>query len=169
MKRRIFFYKIWPCFFSIQILTRCIFSIQKLTPNELVFEYRVMLFKKARKMQNVSFQRSKKNQNVIFWMQRFFQNLTVWKIFISKSNARYFFQSKIWRVVKLLNQNRTLSQNFVSKSDVLFFFETWHVVNYFNFKICFSNQIVFSDFRWTIIKVLPTSNNKLLANDDSLG
>ena len=58
-------------------------------------------------MQNMSFSRSKMNQNVIFWMQTFFQNLTCPKIFNSKSNALYFFQSKIWRFVKLLNQNLT--------------------------------------------------------------
>ena len=45
-----------------------------------------------------------KNQNVILWMQKFFQYLTFWKTFQSESNAAYFFQSQIWRVVKFLYQ-----------------------------------------------------------------
>ena len=74
-------------------------------------------FEKARKLQHMSFSRSKLNRNLIFWMQTIFQNLTCWKIFISKSNALYFFQFKIWRVVKTSNQNLTRCKNFNSKSD----------------------------------------------------
>ena len=52
------------------------------------------------------------------------QNLTWWKIFNSKSNALYFFQSKIWRVLKPLNQNLTRCENLVSKSDGLEIFNS---------------------------------------------
>ena len=72
-----------------------------------IFNSKICFLRKVPKMQNMSFSRSKMNQNVIFWMQTFFQNLTSPKIFNSKSNALYFFQSKIWRFVKLLNQNLT--------------------------------------------------------------
>ena len=70
-------------------------------------------------MQNMSFSRSKKNQNVIFWMPTFFQNVTCPNFFNSKSNALYFFQSKIWRFVKLFNQNLTGFEIFTPKSDAL--------------------------------------------------
>ena len=56
----------------------------------------------------MSTSRGKKNQGVIFWVQRFFQILTGLKILNSKSNALCFFQSKIWRVVKVLFQSLTL-------------------------------------------------------------
>ena len=46
-------------------------------------------------MENASFSLSEKNQNLISWMERSFQNLTSLKNFISKSDALYFFQSKI--------------------------------------------------------------------------
>ena len=65
------------------------------------FQFKFMLFRKARKMQNMSFSRSKENQNVIFLDANIFQILTSRKIFNSKSNALYLFQSKIWRVVFL--------------------------------------------------------------------
>ena len=65
-------------------------------------------------------------------MQTVFQNLTWRKIFNSKSDALYFFQSKIWRVAKILNHNLTLSVFSNSKSDTL-----WK----FLFKICFSNHL----------------------------
>ena len=75
-------------------------------------------FWKSTKNANMSFSRNEKNQNVIFWLQTFFQNLICRKVFNSKSNA-YFFQSKIWRVVKPLNQNLTRCEILVSKSDAL--------------------------------------------------
>ena len=69
-------------------------------------------------MQNISFSWSKKNQNV-FLDANIFSKAEMSKIFTSKTNALYFFQSKIWRVVKLLNQNLTRCGNFVSKSDAI--------------------------------------------------
>ena len=53
-------------------------------------------------MQNMSFSRSEKNQNVIFLDAKIFQNLSCRKMFNSKSNALYLFQTKIWRVIKFL-------------------------------------------------------------------
>ena len=93
-------------FFSIPNLTRCK-TFKSKNDAYWIFKFKIMLFKKAPKMQNKSFLRSKTNQNVIFWMQTYFQNLTCPKFFYSKSNALYFFQSKIWRVVNLLNRNLT--------------------------------------------------------------
>ena len=68
-------------------------------------------------MQYMSFSRSKKNQNVTFLDANIFQNLTCQKSFNSKSNALFFFQSKIWRVVKTSNQNLTRWENFNAESD----------------------------------------------------
>ena len=51
-------------------------------------------------------------------MQTFFQNLTCPKFFNSKSNALYFFQSKIWRFVKLLIKIWRVFK---------FFFKIWRV------------------------------------------
>ena len=74
-------------------------------------------FWKSTKRQFMSFWRSKKNQNVICCIEIFVHNLKCWITFTSKSNALYFFQYKIWRVVSFLNQNLTICENFVSKSD----------------------------------------------------
>ena len=57
------------------------------------------------------------NQDVIFWMQTFFQNLTCQNFFNSNSNALYFFQSNIWRFLKVLNQTLTRFEIFFPKSD----------------------------------------------------
>ena len=84
-------------------------------------------------MQNMSFSRSKKYQNVIFLDANIFQNLTCRKIFNSKSNALYFFQFKIWRVVKTSKQNRrvvkilyhnlTSFKTFSTNSDIYIVFQ----------------------------------------------
>ena len=86
-------------------------------------------------MQKMSSSRCKKNQNVIFLDAKFFQYLTCRKVFNSKSNALYFFQSNIWRVVKTSNQNLRRFENFNSKSDKFqnFFSEIW-------FLSCFSDS-----------------------------
>ena len=82
------------------------------------FEFKIMLFRKAPKIQSKSFSRSKLNHNVIFWMQTIFWNLTCWKSFNSKSNALYFS-------IQIL----TLCKTFKSKSDAFwnFYFEIWRV------------------------------------------
>ena len=41
------------------------------------------------------------------------------KFFNTKSNALYFFESQIWRFVKLYDQNLTRFEIFISKSDAL--------------------------------------------------
>ena len=82
------------------------------------FQFKILPFKKALKMQNMSFSRSKKNQNVIFWMQTFFQNLTRPIFSNSKSNTLYFFQSKTLHFVKLFNRSLTCFD---------FFFKIWRV------------------------------------------
>ena len=111
-------------FFQNENMTRSLrfwkcFSLNRKSDAYWNFQFKFMLFKKAPKMQNMSFSRSKKNQNVIFWMPTFFQNLKCPKIYNSKSNALYFFQSKIWRFVKLYNQNLTGFEIFIPKSDAL--------------------------------------------------
>ena len=108
-------------------------------------------------MQELSFSRNKMNPNLFFWMQTFFQNLTSRKIFDSKSNALYFFQTKMWRVVKLLNQNLTRC---------IFLFQNLTRCNFLYSKSAF--QIDFLDSPWNITKMLPTKKNDLLENDDSL-
>ena len=115
-------------------MTRCIFLYSK-SVTYRKFQFKIMLFKKARKMQNMSFSRSKRSQNVIFLDANIFQNLTCRKNSNSKSNAMYFFQFKIWRVVKTSNQNLTRWENFSSKSDKLqnFFSKIW-------FLSCFSGS-----------------------------
>ena len=72
-----------------------------------------------------------------------------WKVWTT-----LFFQSKIWRVVNILNQNLMRCIIFISKSDTLYRFLS---------KICFSLCI----FRFSLnfIKLLPTSKNDLLEND----
>ena len=69
---------------QIQNLTRCIFWIQNLT---------------RRKTYNL------KSHALCFFLS--IQNSTSCKTFISKSEAWYFFQFKIWHVVKVLVQNLT--------------------------------------------------------------
>ena len=105
-------------FFSIPNLTRCK-SFKSKSDAFWNFQFKIMLVRKAAKMQNRSFSRIKLNQNKIFWMQTIFQNLTCPKFFNSKSNVLYFFQSKIWRFVKLFNQNLTGFEIFTPKSDAL--------------------------------------------------
>ena len=95
-KRKKIYFKIWRVvFFPVKICRVVVFfnSIQNLTRNEF-FLYKIMLFKKARNLQNMSFSWSKMNQNVIFWKRKIFQNLRCRKIFDSKSNALYFFSNQ---------------------------------------------------------------------------
>ena len=65
-----------------------------------------MLFKKAQKMQNMSFSRCKKNQNVIFLDANIFQNLTGGKNFNSKSDRFPKFSEKFdfYLVFKVLTE-----------------------------------------------------------------
>ena len=70
-------------------------------------------------MQNMSFHGAKRARTWFFGCKRFFKNPACRKIFNSKSNALYFFQSKKWGILKLLNQNLTRCENFVSKSVAL--------------------------------------------------
>ena len=136
-------------------------AVKPLNQNLTRFEnshFKIMLYKKAPKMQLMSFSRSKINQNVVFWMQTFFQNLRCRKFFKSKSNASYLFQSKIWRFVKLCNHFLMRFEIFSSNSDTLgnlnsksdkfrkFFSEIW-------FLSCFSG----SD--WMMIISVNVNNN----------
>ena len=76
-----------------------------------------VLFKNARKTQNLRILLGKLNQNVIFCVQKFFQNLLPKFNFFSKI---MFFKNiflKIWRVVKILIQNLTRCKKFISKFD----------------------------------------------------
>ena len=66
-----------------------------------------------------------------------------------------FFKAKIWRVVKTLFQNLTRC--------------VFCLKNLTRCKFLISVfQIILSDFRWFNIKLLPTSNNTLLENDNGL-
>ena len=70
-------------------------------------------------MQKNSFSRSKMKQNVIFCMQKFFKTWHV-PVFLIQNLTRFiFFQSKIWRFVKLFDQNLMRFEIFISKSDAL--------------------------------------------------
>ena len=105
-------------FFPIANLTRCkTFNSKSDAFWKVSFQNHA--FKKAPKGQNISLSRSKMNENVIFWMQKFFRKLTCPKFNNSKSNALYFFQSKIWRFVRLFHQNLTCFEIFISKADAL--------------------------------------------------
>ena len=104
-------------FFSIPNLTRCK-KFKSKSDAFWNFQFKIMLFRKATKMQNKSFSRINMNQNMISWMQTIFQNLTCPKFFNSKYNGSYFFQSKTWRFVKLFNKNLTRFE---------FFFKNWRV------------------------------------------
>ena len=83
-------------FFSIPNLMRCKYFKSK-SEAYWNFQFKILPFKKALKMQNMSFSRSKMNQNVFFWMQTFFktwhvqifsiQNLTHCIYFSRKSYA----------------------------------------------------------------------------------
>ena len=131
-------------FFQSQIRRVVNLSNWNLTRFE-IFISKLCVFKKAAKMQNMSFWRSKMNQNVIFWMQTFFQNLTRPNFFNSKSNTLYFFQSKTLRFVKLFNrnlmryefffQNLTRRKNWIQNLTIfkILFSEIW-------FLSCFSSS-----------------------------
>ena len=113
------------CIFSFQNLTRCIFFNSKsVTYRKL--QFKIMLFKTARKMKNMSFSRSKKNQNVIFLHANIFQNLTCRKVFKSNSNALFFKIQNLTGCIFSF-QNLTRCENFKSKCDALskFQFKNW--------------------------------------------
>ena len=114
------------------------------------------ILKNARRMQKMSFSQSKVYQNVIFCMQTIVQDLRCQKIFNTESTALYFFQSKIWRVVKLLNQTVTRC---------IFNFNIWHVVKLFIQNLLFKS--LFQILAETFSKC-STSKNKLLDTDDGL-
>ena len=96
-------------FFSIPNPARCKTFISK-SDAFWKFQFKIMLFGKAPKMQNMSFSRSKIIQKVTFCMQNFFktwhveifliQNLTRCIFFSPKSDALLNLQIKLWRVLK---------------------------------------------------------------------
>ena len=82
--------------------------------------FKIVLFKSARKTQNLRILRSKLNQNVIFCVQNFFKIVLFKNYFffkIMRFKNKVFF--KIWRNVKILIRNLTRRKNFSSKSDAL--------------------------------------------------
>ena len=96
-----------------------------------------------------------------FGCKHFVQNLTCRKKFNSQPNALCFFQSKIWRNVKLLNQNLTPSENFVSKSDALEDF----VENLTSFKTFFPKSDFFFVFQvltesWYLLSTFKPTKRK---------
>ena len=67
-------------------------------------------------MLNLSFSRSKLNQNVIFECKQFFKFWQEENFLIQNLTRCIFFQSKIWRVVKLSNKNLMRCIFFILKS-----------------------------------------------------
>ena len=104
-------------FFSIPNPTRCK-SFKSKFDAYWNFQFKIMLLKKHQKSKKTRF-RGVKWTKSDFLHANFFQNLTCRTFFNSKSNALYFFQSKIWRFVKPSNQNLTRLESFISKSDAL--------------------------------------------------
>ena len=81
------------------------------------FNWKSCFLKKHEKCKICRFHGVKITKTWFFWMQTFCKIWHVEKFCISKSNSLYFFQSKIWLVVKTSNQNLTRCENFNSKSD----------------------------------------------------
>ena len=129
-----FLFKIWlDEKVSFQNLTHCIFFQFKIWQVMKCSNSKSCFLKKLEKCKICRFYQVKRTKTWFFGCKPFFRNLTCRKFFNSKSNALYFFQATIWRVVKLLNQNLTRCENFVPKSNALYFFylKIWHVVKLF--------------------------------------
>ena len=107
-------------------------------------------------MRKTSFLMSKMNQTVIFLDRSIFQNLTCWNIFDSKTNALYFFQTKIWRLVNFLNENPTCCIIFILNSNTLY---------NLLFEICFSNRL----FRFSLNFYQTATNYQLVGKWRQLG
>ena len=144
-------------FFSIRNQTRCK-SFESKSDAYWNFQLKILPFKKAPKMQNMSFSRSKMKQNLIFWMETFFQNLTRPNFFNSKSNTLYFFQSKTLRFVKLFNRKLTRFELFFQN---LSRWKNW-IQNLTIFKILFSEiwyLSCFSSSDWMMTFSVNVNNN----------
>ena len=125
-------YDLENAFFSIPNPMRCKYFKSK-SDAYWNLQFKILPFKKALKMQNMSFSRSKKNQNVIFWMQTIFQNLTSPNFFNSKSDTLYFFQPKTLRFVKLFNRILTRFDFFLKIWRVRKIeFKIWQILNFFS-------------------------------------
>ena len=126
-------FKVWQVVNFLTLnLTRCIFSIQTPSPKEN-FNSKSCILKKHEKRKLYRFHGVKRSKTWFFGWKQFFQNLTCRKILNSKSNALYFFQSKIWRVVKPLNQNLGSFQTFSPISEFYLVFqvltEWWYLLS----------------------------------------
>ena len=120
-------------------------------------QFKILPFKKALKMQNMSFSQSKMNQNVIFRMQTIFQYLTRPSFFNSKCNTLFFFRSKTLRFVKLFNRNLTRFEFFfkicrVGKIE----FKTWQFLKFFSPKSDFYLVFQVLTERWLFLSTLIT-------------
>ena len=80
-------------FFSIPNLMRCKYFKSK-SEAYWNFQFKILPFKKALKMQNMSFSRSKMNQNVFFWMQTFFKTWHVQIFSIQNLTHCIYFSRK---------------------------------------------------------------------------
>ena len=144
-------------FFSIPNPTRCKYFKSK-SDAYWNFQFKILPFKKALKMQNMSFSQSKRNQNVIFRMQTIFQNLTRPNFFNSKSNTLYFFRSKTLRFVKLFIRNLTRFEFFFQN---LPRWKNW-IQNLTIFKILFTEiwfLSCFSSSDWKMTFSVNVDNN----------
>ena len=110
-------------YFLIRNLKRCIFLNSNYDasyflilnqPRKENFNSKSCFLKKHEKAKICRFHGVKRTKTWFFLDANNFQNLTCRKNFNSKSNALYFFQSKIWRVVRTSNQNLTSCENFNS-------------------------------------------------------
>ena len=120
-------------------------------------QFKILPFKKALKMQNMSFSQSKMNQNVIFRMQTIFQYLTRPNFLNSKCNTLFFFRSKTLRFVKLFNRNLTRFEFFfkicrVGKIE----FKTWQFLKFFSPKSDFYLVFQVLTERWLFLSTLIT-------------
>ena len=103
-------------FFKFRIWRAVFLSNQNLSHKEN-FNSKSCFLKKHKKCKICRFHGVKSIKTWFFRMQTFFKIWHVENFFNSKSNALYFFQSKIWRVVTTSNQNLTRCETFNSKSD----------------------------------------------------
>ena len=105
-------------FFHSQIRRDVNLLNQNLTRFE-IFHFKIMLFKWHQKCKLCRFHGVKWTKTWFFGCKHFFKIGQVEKILIQNPTHCIFLQSRIWRFVRLFNQNLMRFENFISKSDRL--------------------------------------------------
>ena len=143
-----FKFKIWRVVIILFKIWRVGFFFNSQSVTKRKCQFKIMLFKKARKMQICRFHGVRRTKTWLFWMQTFFKIWLVENFLIQNLTLCVFFQFKNWRVGKTSNQNLTRCGNFKSKTDKFqnFFSEIW-------FLSCFSG----SD--WLMISSVNVNTN----------